>query len=172
MDVPPLPSVGVATLQSQIREYVGVLTQLKKKREEAKALNETLKQQADDILLTMQEHHIPTCFSMGYTFAVKEKVKMRSATAKNFLQQVKSYFNISDDVMAQFMDHVDGRRRRDAQYLTTLECKTAKPPKAQSGNDAANATAPSSSTPDAAGAGVTTPGTASSLSGAIDEIYS
>lgn len=69
---------------------MNILTQLKQKREKARDVNAQLQRYADDIMHTMQENNIPSCSSMGYTFSVKPKIKMRSATARRFLQEVKT----------------------------------------------------------------------------------
>lgn len=161
MDIlePSLPSTGIAALQKQIREYVSLLTLIKKKREEVKTLNASLKALSDDILENMTQQNVPSCVSMGYTFSVKEKTKMKSATAKTFLAQVKEYFNISDIVMANFEKQVEERRRAEAELVTTLECKSQQ--KRAPKNSAATEGSLDDSNTDAP-----------SLSNTIDEMYS
>lgn len=177
MDSPPRAPArpcNVATLQAQIRDYVAILTQLKHKREEVRDMNAQLQRHSDDIMHTMQENNIPSCFSMGYTFSVKSKVKMRSATARSFLQEIKGFFRISDDVMDQFVDHVNARRERDARHIVTLECKLAKqPPTASNPSAGPNPGGAAAANPGGvASAAAAGGGSASSLSGAMDEMYS
>lgn len=119
-----LPSPEIAALQKQIREYVSLLTLIKKKREEMKTLNSSLKAMGEDIMHSMSEQNIPSCVSMGYTFSVKEKAKMKSATAKSFMNHVQQYFKISEPAMAEFVEIMNRRRRDEAEIITTLECKT------------------------------------------------
>lgn len=152
-------SVNVAALQHQIREYVALLSLTKKKREELKTMSTTLKGLGDDILGDMQEQNIPSCASMGYTFTVKDKTKMKSATAKSFLGQVKEYFNITDDAMESFMHKVDTKRKAEAEIIPTLECKPVK------------AAAAAATSADDAVSEVSEE-TAPTLSGTIDEMYS
>lgn len=115
---------GIAVLQKKIREYVSILAITKKKREEIKTLSGSLKALGDDIMQEMSDQRIPSCASMGYTFTVKEKTKMKAATAKTFLVHVKEYFNISDVAMTEFMEKVEAQRQNDAEIVTTLECRT------------------------------------------------
>lgn len=121
-----LPSSGIVSLQSKIREYLTLLNVLKRQRNEVKTLNQKLKALSDDILETMKEHHIPTCSSQGFVFSLKNKTKMKAATAKTFLVQVKDFFRINDEDMASFVDMVNARRRADAESITALECKPLK----------------------------------------------
>ena len=152
-----LPTTNVAALQAQIREYVALLALSKKKRDELKTLNTNLKALGDDIMHNMLEQRIPSCASLGYTFSVKEKAKMKSATAKSFMVQVKNYFNISDNLMSEFMTNMDNKRKAEAEVVTSLECKSAKRNAAQDGPDS-EASGESSSTP--------------TLSSTIDDMYS
>lgn len=171
---PARPCTNVAALQAQIREYVAIMTRLKQRREETREMNAELQRHADDIMHTMQENNIPSCFSMGYTFTVKSKLKMRSATARSFLQEVKTFFRLSDDVMDQFVDHVNARRERDGREIVTLECKVAKQPAVAAGAKPTATTATTSTDTSAAAASAAAAGggSASSLSGAIDDMYS
>ena len=121
-----LPGNKIAALQQQIREYVDILSRLKKKRNDIKTLNTSLKLLGDDILDSMLQQRIPSCASSGYTFVVKEKAKMKSATAKTFLTQVKDYFKIGDDAMTEFVTNMDMKRKAEAEVFTALECKTCK----------------------------------------------
>lgn len=152
-----LPSVGIATLQAQIREYVALLSLMKKKREELKTMSGSLKQLSDDIMHSMMEQHIPSCASLGYTFFVKDKAKMKSATAKSFLGQVKEHFKISDHLMAEFVEKTEQKRKAEAEYISILECKAAKKDKAAS-DDTSTTTASMENAP--------------TLSGTLDEMYS
>lgn len=117
-------NAGIAALQKKIREYVSLLNVIKKKREDLKTLSGSLKGLSDDIMHEMEEQNIPSCASSGYTFTVKEKTKMKSATAKTFLVHVKDFFNISDLAMAEFMEKVEAQRRDEAEVFTALECRT------------------------------------------------
>lgn len=128
-------TTGIALLQKKIREYVSLLTMIKKKREDVKTLSGTLKALSDDILHEMEDQNIPSCASMGYTFTVKEKTKMKSATAKSFLDHVKSHFNISDLAMNEFMDKVENQRREEAEVVTLLECRTQRAKKSAEETD-------------------------------------
>jgi len=152
-----LPTTNVAALQAQIRDYVALLALCKKKRDELKTHNTTLKGLGDDIMHNMLEQHIPSCASMGYTFSVKEKAKMKSATAKSFMTQVQNYFNISDDVMSEFMTNMDSKRKAEAEVVSTLECKSAKRNANQDG-EASETSGDNSSAP--------------TLSSTIDDMYS
>lgn len=151
-----LPNVGIATLQAQIREYVALLSLIKKRREDLKTMSGSLKKLSDDIMHTMMEQHIPSCASLGYTFFVKDKAKMKSATAKSFLVQVKEYFKISDHLMAEFVEKTEQKRKAEAEYISTLECKAAKKDKAS--DDISTTTSTENAPP--------------TLSGTIDEMYS
>lgn len=148
-------STGIAVLQKKIKEYVSLLTIIKKKREEVKTLGATLKGMSDDIMSEMEDQNIPSCASMGYTFTVKEKTRMKSATAKIFLVHVKEHFNISDLAMAEFMEKIEHQRREEAEVVTTLECRSQRTKK--NADDASSA---------AAG------GESSYLSSTVDEMYS
>ena len=148
-----LPSSGIVALQAKIREYVNLMAVRKRQRDETKILNQKLKALGDDILESMREHQIPSCVSQGYNFAVKDKTKMKSATAKTFLVQVKDYFKIPDETMALFVDQVNAKRKSEAEIVTTLECKAVKKSTHGSETDA---------TPPPAGV---------SLSTAIDDMY-
>ncbi len=118
------PSTGIAALQKKIREYVSLLNVIKKKRDDLKTLAGSLKGLSDEIMKQMEDQNIPSCASSGYTFTVKEKTKMKSATAKSFLVHVKDFFNISDLAMADFVEKVEAQRREEAEVVTTLECRT------------------------------------------------
>ena len=119
------PSGGIAQLQALIREYVAVMNQTKKKRDELKTLTASLKSLTDEILQTMIDQQVPSCASLGYTFSVKEKPKMKSATAKVYLGLVKDYFKIPETAMTQFVEMVETKRRDECEYVSTLECKAA-----------------------------------------------
>jgi hypothetical protein len=141
---------GIAALQKKIREYVSLLNVLKKKREDVKTLAGSLKGLSDEIMHGMEEQNIPSCASSGYTFTVKEKTKMKSATAKTFLVHVKDFFNISDLAMADFMEKVETQRREEAEIVTTLECRTQRTKKQADAPD----------------------GDASTFSSTVDDMYS
>ncbi len=126
MDPINLPRIDVAALQVQIKEYVALLGVIKSKKNDLKELSTTLKNLADEIRENMMNNNIPSCSSAGYTFSVKEKTKMKSASAKTFLVGVKEFFRISDEDMAKFMDVVETRRRQSAEVVEVLECKAAK----------------------------------------------
>jgi hypothetical protein len=158
-----LPSVGIATLQAQIREYVALLGLIKKRREDLKTMTTTLKSLSDDILDTMQEQNIPSCVSQGYTFTVKDKAKMKSATAKSFLVQVKEHFRISDDAMAEFVEKSDRKRKQEAEHISILECKAAKKEKPNETNIPQNASSDHA---------LENLDMAPTLSGTIDDMYS
>jgi hypothetical protein len=125
MDIPSPPRRSIAQLQALIREYVMVMNQVKKKRDEVKTMSASLKSLTDEILQTMVDQNVPSCASLGYTFAVKEKPKMKSATAKVYLGLVKDYFKIPESAMTEFVQNIETRRREECEYLTTLECKAA-----------------------------------------------
>lgn len=135
MDPTNLPRIDVATLQVQIKEYVALLGVMKKKKEDLKELSTSLKGLSDDIRENMMANNIPSCSSAGYTFSVREKTKMKSATAKSFLVGVKDFFRISDDDMAKFMDIVETRRRQNAEIVEILECKAVKKKDTTNGED-------------------------------------
>ena len=120
------PSTNVAALQGQIRQYVEILSLLKKKRTEVKTMNDSLKELSEDILDGMVEQNIPSCASSGHFFTVKEKCKMKSATAKSFLVQVKEFFNLKDEDMDEFMILADKKRKAEGEVINTLECKSVK----------------------------------------------
>jgi len=103
---------------------VNIFTLLKKKRNEVKVMNIKLKELQDEILQSMVDQGIPSCASSGHTFTVREKCKMKSATAKTFLLQVKDFFHIADDAMDEFVTMVDNKRKSEAEIITALECKT------------------------------------------------
>lgn len=118
-----------ATLKAEIREYVTLLGLVKDKREELKKFNASLAVLRDDIMKIMIQRGLPECHAGGYKFVVKEKTKMKSATAKSFLMHVKDFFKIPDNHMASFMDKMEARRQREAQVISTLDCKPIKSPK-------------------------------------------
>ena len=132
------PSTNVAALQGQIRQYVQILSLLKKKRAEVKTMNDSLKELSEEILEAMIEQNIPSCASSGHTFLVKEKCKMKSATAKSFLIQVKEFFHIADEAMDEFVIIADNKRKAEGEVVNTLECKSAKKSANQKEGDASS----------------------------------
>lgn len=96
---------------------------MKKKRAEVKAINIHIKQVSDDILSTMVKNDIPSCVSSDHTFSIKERCKMKSATAKNILLQIKEFFKLEDHRMKAFVASTEEKRRSEAEHITTLECK-------------------------------------------------
>ena len=129
------PSPSRAALQAQIRQYVQILDLLKKKRTEVKTMNTSLKELADEILSGMINEGIPRCASSGHEFTVKEKSKMKSATARNVLVQLKEFFHLKDEEMENFMCMVDNKRKKEAEIITELECKAVKKAADQKGGD-------------------------------------
>lgn len=115
-----------AALQAQIQQYIDISNLLKKKRAEVKTMNTRMKEISDDILSTMVENDIPSCVSSEHTFSIKEKCKMKSATAKNLLLQIKDFFHLEDYRMKSFIDMTEEKRRSEAEHITALECKALK----------------------------------------------
>ena len=120
------PSTNVAALKSNIREYVQLLTLLKKKKGELKTMSTALRDLSDNILDRMIDQNIPHCSSSGHTFTVREKSKLKSATAKNVLVQVQEFFQLSDAEMERFVTMADSKRKAEAELITSLECKSLK----------------------------------------------
>lgn len=156
-----LSSTGTAPLmelQTRIREFVAQLAYIKKQKEDVKKANASLHVLKEDIMDRMVEQGLSTCKSSGYKFTVKEKTKMKSATAKAFLVHVKDYFKISDSQMASFMDKVEAERKADAMVIATLDAKPIKRKSSdQSDGDDDDATTAAPTT---------------SLSHSLDDIYS
>ena len=132
------PSTGHAALQDHIRQYVEILSLLKKKRAEIKTMNTRIKEISDEILEAMVEQNIPSCASSGHTFTLRERCKMKSATAKSFLIQVKEFFRIKDEDMDEFVIQADNKRKAEGEVITALECKSVKKSADQKGGDASD----------------------------------
>ena len=96
----------------------------------------SLKELSEEILESMILQKIPSCASSGHHFTVKEKCKMKSATAKSFLIQVKEFFSIADEAMDEFVVIADNKRKAEGEVITALECKSVKKSADQTGGDA------------------------------------
>lgn len=116
----------LAELQEKVREYVAILQTVKKQRQETKILNDTLKGIGHDITQMLLDQEVTSCASMGYTFSVKEKAKLKSVTANRVVQMVQEHFQIPHDEMESFQKNMEAVRQQTCEYVNTLECKPTK----------------------------------------------